>query len=109
MTVSRPPPGKGSKCTHLEHVFDRDFPSNFRKFWGFGGVLGPVNKKRGVSISLRAVHILVSVVIVRNAMDPGFGRLLTPWSVDFLCLFLNKISSKWGQKWGGLSRGKKGV
>ena len=47
------------KIFNLEHVFDKDFGPFFRKFWGFGGFLGPVNKKRGESISLRAVHIFV--------------------------------------------------
>ena len=46
------------KIFNLEHVFDKDFGPFFRKFWGFGGFLGPVNKKRGESISLRAVHIV---------------------------------------------------
>ena len=47
-------------------------------------------RKRGVSISLRAVHMVAFGCVVRNAMDPGFGRLLTPWSVDFYAYFLTK-------------------
>ena len=35
------------KIFNLEHVFDKDFGPFFRKFWGFGGFLGPVNKKEG--------------------------------------------------------------
>ena len=78
------------KIFNLEHVFDKDFGPFFRKFWGFGGFLGPVNKKRGESISLRAVHMVLLSLFLRNAMDPGFGRLFSPWSVDFYAYFLTK-------------------
>ena len=78
------------KKLNLEHDFGRDFGPTFRKFWGFWGFWGPVNKKRGESISLRAVHIFGFGWLMRNAMDPGFGRLFSPWSVDFYAYFLTK-------------------
>ena len=78
------------KIFNLEHVFDKDFGPFFRKFWGFGGFLGPVNKKEGKAFHCAQYIYLFFVVVLRNAMDPGFGRLFSPWSVDFYAYFLTK-------------------
>jgi len=47
------------KIFNLEHVFDKDFGPFFRKFWGFGGFLGPVNKKEG-----KAFHCAQYIFVV---------------------------------------------
>ena len=49
------------KIFNLEHVFDRDFWSFFRKFWGFEGFLGPVNKKEGQAFHCAQYILLVLV------------------------------------------------
>ena len=78
------------KKLNLEHDFGRDFGPTFRKFWGFWGVLGTCQqKKRGKHFIARSTYV-GCLCFLRNAMDPGFGRLFSPWSVDFYAYFLTK-------------------
>ena len=66
------------------------FPQTSGSFGVLEGFWDLSTKKRGEHFIARSTYFDIYFVVMRNAMDPGFGRLLTPWSVDFYAYFLTK-------------------